>query len=56
VKMVSMVFGTYLADHTLGDLAGVKGVIETETTNMGVSTDTFDSCQVFDFLDFGVDS
>lgn len=45
-----------MADHTLGDLTGVKGIIETETTNVGVCTDTFDSCQVFDFLNFGVDS
>jgi hypothetical protein len=43
---------TYLADHALGDFAGVKGVIETETTDVGVGADTFDPGEVLDFLDF----
>ena len=43
---------TYLANHALGDLARVKGIIETETTNVGVGADTFDPGEVLDFLDF----
>jgi len=47
---------TYLANHTLGYLAWVKTVVQTKTTDMGVSADTLDTGQVLDFLHFRVDS
>ena len=47
---------TYLSDHTLGDFPWVKRIVETKTSDMGVSSNTLDSGEVLDFLDLGVDS
>ena len=49
-------FSTYLTDHTLTDFAWVKTVVQSQTTNVGMSANTFDSSQIFDFLYLGVDA
>jgi hypothetical protein len=36
--------GTYLSNHALGDLAGVETVIKTKTSDVGVSSDTLNTC------------
>ena len=47
---------TYLSNHTLGDLSWVKTVVETETSDVGVSANTLNSCHVLDLLDLGVNT
>ena len=48
--------GVSLANHTLRDLSGFEGVIETKSSNMGVSSNTLDTGEVLDFLDLRVDA
>lgn len=45
---------TYLSDHTLRDLSWVKTVVETETSNMTVRTNSLDTRHVLDFLYFSL--
>ena len=47
---------TYLSDHTLRNLSWIKTVIETQPSNMRVSTDSFNSCEIFDLLHLGVNT
>lgn len=44
--------GNYLAYHTHGSFSGVKGFINTETSDVGMSADSLDSGDVFNFWDF----
>ena len=46
----------YLSDHTHGSFPGVKGFVNTETSDVGMSADSLDSGDVFDFGDFGLGS
>ena len=47
---------TYLSNHTLRNLSWVKTVIETQTSDMWMSTDSFNSCEILDLLNFRVNS
>lgn len=40
--------GVALADHPLGDLASLEGIVEAQTANVRVGTDALDACEVFD--------
>jgi hypothetical protein len=39
----------YLSDHTHGPFPGVKGLVNTEASDVGMSADSFDPGNVFDF-------
>ncbi len=43
---------SYLSDHTHGSFSGVKGFVNTETSDVGMSADSLDPGDVFDFGDF----
>ena len=47
---------TYLSNHTLGDLSWVETVVETQTSDMRVSTNTLNPGHVLGLLDLGVNS
>ena len=47
---------TYLANHTLWDLTWVQRVIETQSSDMRVSTNTLNSGHIFDLLHLGLNS
>ena len=49
-------FDTYLSDHTLGDFPWVEGVVETETSDMGVGANTLNPSHVLDILHLGVNT
>ena len=52
----SQIRNAYLAHHSLGNLAGVETVVQTQPTDVRVRADTLNASEVFDFLDFAVDA
>jgi predicted ATPase len=56
VDVEFMMSFTYLSDHTLRNLSWIKTIIETKPSDMRVSTDSLNSCEIFDLLHFGVNT
>lgn len=44
----------YLADHTLGDLSWLQGIVKAEASDMRVSVDSLVPGYVFDFSNFWI--
>ena len=42
----------YLSDETLRDVSWVEGVVQTETSDVGMGGDSLPALYIFDFWDF----